>query len=54
MYRFNVYENFINGGFKFLTTYYCYSSNREEATAKAQFWANATYPTRNVDVMITN
>ena len=54
MYRFNVYENFTNGEFKFLTIYSCSASNRDEATYKAQIWANNTYPTRNVDVMCVN
>ena len=54
MYRFNIYQNFANGGFKLLTTYACYADNREEAKAKAQAWASATYPNRNVRVMSTN
>ena len=54
MYGFNVYENFVNGDFRKLTSYYCSADNRKEATAKATKWAQETYPTRNVDVMSTN
>lgn len=54
MYGFNVYENFANGEFKRLTSYYCSGDTREEAKEKALAWAKATYPTRNVDVMSTN
>ena len=54
MYGFNVYENFANGEFKKLTSYYVNASSRAEATAKAQKWAIENYPTRNVDVMSTN
>lgn len=54
MYRFNVYENYANGGFRLLTTYSCFGANKEEARAEAQAWAEATYPDTNVDVMSTN
>lgn len=54
MYRFNVYETFVNGDFRLLTTYACYGDTREDAKVKAQKWAEATYPTRKVNVMSTN
>lgn len=54
MYRFNVYQDFDNNEFKFLTVYSCFAETRELAKVKALEWAVNAYPNKKVSVMSVN
>ena len=54
MYRFNIYEDFEHGEFKWLEAYYCSAEDRERAYVLAYRYAKEKYPSKNISVMITN
>lgn len=54
MYSVNIYEDFKDGSFKFLETYYCYAHNRAEAKLIALRYAEEKYPDRKISVMNVN
>lgn len=54
MYRVNIYEDFDNGEFKLLETYYAYAIDRADAKLKALRYAEEKYKDRKISVMNTN
>ncbi len=54
MYSLNIYEDFQNGDFKLLETFYCYARNRADARLIALRYAQEKYKDRKVSVTNTN
>ena len=54
MYSINIYEDFEDGSFKLLETYYAYAIDRKDAKLKALRYAEEKYPDRKISVMNTN
>ncbi len=54
MYSINIYEDFEDGSFKLLETYYAYAIDRADAKLKALRYAEEKYPDRKISVMNTN
>ena len=54
MYRVNIYEDYLNGEFKYLETYHCYARDRADAKLIALRYAQEKYKGRKVSVMNTN
>ena len=54
MYSINIYEDFEDGSFKLLETYYAYAIDRKDAKLRALRYAEEKYPDRKISVMNTN
>ena len=54
MYSLNIYEDFEDGSFKLLETYYAYAIDRKDAKLRALRYAEEKYPDRKISVMNTN
>ena len=54
MYIVNIYEDFKNGEFKLLETYYAYAIDRADAKLKALRYAEEKYKDRKISVMNVN
>ena len=54
MYSVNIYEDFENGEFKLLETYYAYAIDRADARLKALRYAEKKYKDRKISVMNVN
>ena len=54
MYRLNIYEDFPNGDFKLLETFFCYAKDRADAKLIALRYAQEKYKGRKISVMNTN
>ena len=54
MYSLNIYEDFPNGDFKLLETFYCYARDRADAKLIALRYAQEKYKDRKVSVTNNN